>query len=545
MGYTLTDLFCGAGGSSSGAELVDGVTTVMAVNHWRRAVDTHAHNLTHAAHDCADISQVDPRRYPASDLLWASPECTNHSQAKGVRLADRIPDLFDEVLPDDAAERSRATMWDVPRFLEAKILAGRPYLGVIVENVIEVEKWLPYPAWRMALRSLRYCLHTVFLNSMHAQAGGDGAPQSRDRWYTIGHLERLGRCPDLRRWARPDATCDRCGRTQRPIQAWKQPDKAWGRYGDHGQYVWRCATTACRGNRVYPAVLPAAVAIDWTLPGTRIGDRAQPLAAKTMQRIEAGLTRYARPMMVPTGGTWRTDATPLDLPMPARTTRENDALAVPSPAAAAGEPSGADGWAQVGQPPLVVALEGRATVAHVRPVDQPLRGLTGRHQDALVVPLRNHGVARSAHTEPLPAVTAAGNHHGLLVPYYSTGRARPLEEPMGTLSTRDRYAVVDPDIDTVIGSAAVDVNAALRVDLLDCLFRMLEPAEIAAGMAFAPDYQILGTRRERVRQAGNAVTPPAARDLIAALVEAISGQTPTFRILSGERRNRDLVGAAV
>ena len=500
--YTLTDLFCGAGGSASGAELVNGVLTAMAANHWDLAVKTHERNLQHAAHDCADISQVDPRRYPHTDFLWASPECTNHSQAKGIRDADKIPDLFQQTLPDEAAERSRATMWDVARFVEAKLMAGHPYLGFVVENVVEVVKWLPYRAWRIALQDLGYCLHTVYLNSMYAQAGGAGAGQSRDRWYTLGHLKSIGRCPDLRRWTRPDATCDRCGITRKPIQAWKDPSRQWGRYGTHGQYVWRCPTADCRGNRVYPQVLPAATAIDWALPGTRIGDRKDPLADKTMQRITAGLDRYARPLMVPVGGTWRTDALPLDVPMPARTTRENDAVTVP---------------------PLVVALEGRATVAHVRPVDQPLRAQTGRHQDALVVPMRNHGVARPADVDPLPTVTAAGNHHGLLtwpqllIPYYGTGRARPVQEPLGTLSTVDRYALL-----------------GAQIDVLDCLFRMLEPHEIQAGMAFARSYTILGTRRERVRQAGNAVTPPAARDLIAALVETISGQAPTFRATEWE-----------
>jgi hypothetical protein len=76
---------------------------------------------------------VDPRRYPATNILWASPECTNHSQARGKRKEGRQPDLFGEVLPDEAAERSQATMMDVPRFLEAMILRGRPYDGFIVE----------------------------------------------------------------------------------------------------------------------------------------------------------------------------------------------------------------------------------------------------------------------------------------------------------------------------------------------------------------------------------------------------------------------------
>jgi len=42
------------------------------------------------------------------------------------------------------------------------------------------------------------------------------------------------------------------------------------------------------------------------------------------------------------------------------------------------------------------------------------------------------------------------------------------------------------------------------------------------GMAFPADYKWGGTRRERVKLCGNAVTPPAARDLIAAVAEALS-----------------------
>ena len=111
---TMTDLFCGAGGSSTGA-VTAGVQVRIAANHWKLAVQSHNENHPDTAHDCADISQVDPRRYPTTDILWASPECTNHSQAKGrKKLLDSTPDMFGLTLPDEAAERSRATMWDVP-----------------------------------------------------------------------------------------------------------------------------------------------------------------------------------------------------------------------------------------------------------------------------------------------------------------------------------------------------------------------------------------------------------------------------------------------
>jgi DNA (cytosine-5)-methyltransferase 1 len=55
------------------------------------------------------------------------------------------------------------------------------------------------------------------------------------------------------------------------------------------------------------------------------------------------------------------------------------------------------------------------------------------------------------------------------------------------------------------------------------MFRMLEPAEVIAAMAFPDTYVVLGNRREQVRMAGNAVTPPAARDLVAAVVESLVG----------------------
>jgi DNA (cytosine-5)-methyltransferase 1 len=116
---TMTDLFCGAGGSSTGAVEAE-IAVRIAANHWKLAVDSHNENHPRTAHDCADISQVDPRRYPHTDILWASPECTNHSQAKGAKRAiDATPDMFGLTLPDEAADRSRATM-----FLSTSVVVG-------------------------------------------------------------------------------------------------------------------------------------------------------------------------------------------------------------------------------------------------------------------------------------------------------------------------------------------------------------------------------------------------------------------------------------
>ncbi|MBB0232018.1 DNA cytosine methyltransferase, partial [Streptomyces calidiresistens] len=241
---TVTDGFCGGGGSSVGARLA-GARVRLALNHWPLAVDVHNENHPDTDHDCADISQVDPRRYPTTTIAWWSPSCTHHTNARGRRRhIDATPDLFGETLPDEAADRSRATMWDVVRFTE-----HHRYRTVIVENVIEAREWILWPAWLTAMTALGYRHRTVYLNSMHATAAGPGAPQSRDRLYIV-FWRNADPAPDLDTWTRPTAHCTACGRTARAAQAWKT-HRTHGRY--RWQYTWRCPTPRCH-REVHPTV---------------------------------------------------------------------------------------------------------------------------------------------------------------------------------------------------------------------------------------------------------------------------------------------------
>jgi DNA (cytosine-5)-methyltransferase 1 len=50
---------------------------------------------------------------------------------------------------------------------------------------------------------------------------------------------------------------------------------------------------------------------------------------------------------------------------------------------------------------------------------------------------------------------------------------------------------------------------------------MLEPHEIQRAMAFTGTYRVLGNRREKVRQLGNGVTPPAAEFLLRAVAASL------------------------
>lgn len=495
MTATVTDLFCGAGGSSLGAEAA-GAELVMAANHWATAIEVHQAHFPNAGHDCADISQADPRRYPRTDILLASPECTNHSQARGVSRRQQDPTLWDA--PDPAAERSRATMWDVVRFAEQM-----HYTAIVVENVVEATKWVLWPAWYQAMESLGYRATILSHNSMH-----HGVPQSRDRIYVV--WTRGGLRVDLEMELAAD--CPRCTDVRSVRQAWKQGRRV-GRYRQ--QWTWSCTTC---GATCEPSTAAAASIIDWQLACPRIGDRARPLANATRARILAGLQRYGWAPITTSGAGNVHERTPgnrarsIDEPLPVQQTTATTALATPP------------GF-------LFQTAHGGRSI----PLAQPhptVCASDDRH--ALVVPLRTNGIA--AHVaEVVPTVTAGGNHHGLLMrnntggaemctpvtepartittlghqslllPYHRTGHARPVTDPAPTFTTRDRAALVNP-------KKVVD----------DCGFRMLEPYEIAAAMAFPTGYIPRALpKKDQVKLAGNAVTPPVMAWIVGRILQAL------------------------
>lgn len=340
----ILDQFCGAGGSSLGAELAGGVL-VLGLNHWPRAIETHATNFQHADHDCEDISSLTTtqiRRYlhhARPTVMICGPECTNHSIAKGARRRPPQPaSLWEDGPAGDAEQdKSRATMWDVARFAEQALLSGRPLEAIVVENVVDAAKWGAnddgglFDAWLTAIDALGYRHEIVWLNSMFAPPAPEAAPQSRDRMYVVFVLRSLP-FPDLR--LEPPAWCPHCERVVFGRQTWKRPDRRpWGRYGQ--QYLYGCPD--CRG-LVLPGAFPAITIIDETLEATAIGEkkptkcrrcgRQHPVACATRDRIRRGLERLAREpfaIRLTHGGAPR----PLTLPLVTVTQRHDPAVVLP------------------------------------------------------------------------------------------------------------------------------------------------------------------------------------------------------------------------
>ncbi|MEI6854299.1 MAG: DNA cytosine methyltransferase, partial [Bacteroidota bacterium] len=268
---TITDQFCGAGGSSQGArrlgQRIKGIEVKLALNHWKLAIETHQHNFVDTMHECTDISACDPRRYPSTDVLITSPECTNHTLAKGIKIVKNQMDMFDKGVLDASAERSRATMWDVPRFAEY-----HKYNLIIVENVVDARKWVMFDAWIMAMDLLGYNYRCVYANSMFFHP----TPQSRDRMYVV-FWKKGNPTPDLD--YRPAAHCPKCDKNVNAIQRWKTQGKNSGKYKT--QYYYCCPVC---GQQVTPYYYAAFNCIDWSDIGQRIGDRKKALSEKTNRR---------------------------------------------------------------------------------------------------------------------------------------------------------------------------------------------------------------------------------------------------------------------
>jgi DNA (cytosine-5)-methyltransferase 1 len=382
------DLFCGAGGSSSGLRAACtslGLSlSLLAINHWDIAIATHSTNHPEAEHICSSIEAVDPRKAIPSghlDLLIAGPSCTHHSRARGGKPIN---------------DQQRASAWRIVEWADALRIDA-----LLIENVPEFQKWGPlgadgkplkrrrgetYQAFLNALRSLGYRIETRILN-----AANYGDPTTRERLFVQA---RRGRRPIT--W--PEQT--------------HVPEP--GLFADQ---QWRAAREI----------------IDWSIPGKSIFTRNRPLAPNTIARILAGLKRFGGvDFILPqhAGGRCRT----VEEPLPTITaTRTAIGLCRPFLVPFFGERNG--------QSPRVHSIDD--------PVPAVTSHGAGALVQPFIIPT-NHGKGdvRSHDIEkPMPTITSVDAWalvEPFLVEFYGNGGARAVSEPLPTVTTKDRFGLVEP-----------------------------------------------------------------------------------------------------
>jgi DNA (cytosine-5)-methyltransferase 1 len=135
-------------------------------------------------------------------------------------------------------------------------------------------------------------------------------------------------------------------------------------------------------------------------------------------------------------------------------------------------------------------------------------------QGAAQISMRDANAMRVAGLDAEMLSQGCGPQQALIAPnafltsYYGQLQAGSIDEPVDTVTVRDRHALVEPK----------------SVNTDDAHFRMLQPHEIGKAMAFPDDYTVLGNKRERVKQFGNAVTPPAMDIMTTRHLQSMTGE---------------------
>lgn len=465
----IVDLFAGGGGASTGIELALGRSPDVAVNHSRAAIAMHTANHPRTRHLCASVWDVSPREVCGRrrvDLLWASPDCTHFSRAKG------------------SAPRSKGVR-SLAHVVVEWARAVRP-LVICLENVEEFATWGPllddgrpcperrgetFAAWVEQLRWLGYEVEWRSL-----VAADYGAPTTRKRLFLV-------------------ARCD-----GRPI-VWPEPTHGAGR----GR-PWRTA----------------AEIVDWSIPCPSIFERRKPLAEATLRRIARGLRRYvieaAQPFVVTMRGTGpsqiQASARSIHAPIGTVSAGIHHALVAPTLVQTGyGE--------RVGQAPRSLDLHAPLpTVVACLAPHALVAAFLAKHYGGNETP----GTALS---RPIDTITTQ-DHHALvtaslaperdhrdevkafLVKYYGTAHGADVRDPLDTVTTRDRFGLV-----TVDGTdyAIADIG-----------MRMLQPRELFAAQGFPSSYDLLDgqlTKTQQIELAGNSVCPPVASAIVRANVGVV------------------------
>jgi DNA (cytosine-5)-methyltransferase 1 len=237
-GKLVVDLFAGGGGASEGIRMALGVDVDIAVNHDEQAIYMHEVNHPATRHFRKDVFEVEPDevcRGRAVGLLWASPDCTHFSVAKGGKPRKK---------------KIRALAWVVVKW--AAVV--RPDV-VILENVPEFRTWGPlgqdnkpdksrsgetFKQWIDALERLGYKIEYRDLSACDY-----GVPTTRRRFFLIARRDGM------------------------PI-------------------IWPKAT---HGAGLLP-YRTAGECIDWSVPCPSIFNRKKPLVDATLRRIARGIDKY-------------------------------------------------------------------------------------------------------------------------------------------------------------------------------------------------------------------------------------------------------------
>lgn len=536
------DLFAGGGGASTGIEQAIGRPVDVAINHDADAIGMHEVNHPQTRHYRSDIREVDPLAVTCGEvvgLLHASPDCTHHSQALGGQ-------------PRNGEIRSLA--WIVIRW------AGKTQPDVItLENVEQMMQWSPLIAKRDPATGRVITLDRITdpaTGKSKFRVADPGEVVKRGNQFLVPDPKHKGRnwrhfiqaLRDLGYKVEWRVICNatlgsRSTRTRLYLIARR----------DGLPIVWPAQTHWKNPKAGQKPFRQAAECIDWSIPGQSIFGRKKELAPATMRRIAHGLDKFVlnspQPFIVNMAHGGKIEM--LDRPMSTIATEKGGCRALVSPTLIQ------MGYGEAkGQAPRVLDLSqplGTAVAGGIKHAISSAYLVQAGHGEGKEGGKRwSHGandikgplgtvtasgggqslasVGRDMR-EPVPTVTAGAEHHALiqyhlspeqeagalrcaafLMRYHASGgQWADLRDPMTTITTRDRLALV-----------TVWLKGEPWV-IVDITLRMLVPRELYNAQDFPPSYVIDRTasgkpltKTAQVRMVGNSVSPVPMRFIVAA-----------------------------
>ncbi len=480
MGYTkplIIDCFAGGGGASVGIEMALGRPVDIAINHDPAAILMHKTNHPYTVHLTEDIFKVELPKYTKGRpvaLMWASPDCTSHSKAKGGK--PRNSGL--RILPWAVYKHAKAIFPDV----------------IIMENVEEIQQWGPLDKQGYPVKERKGEEYQRFINKMQGLgydfdsrelvAADYGAPTTRKRWYAV--FRRDGK----------------------PI-VWPEPTH--NRDGSKGLKKWVAVSTV----------------LDFTDLGKSIFGRKKPLAENTMKRIARGLQKFVfenpEPFIVQVnhgGDNFRGQS--IHEPLQTITQRHGFGKVTPFIIQYHSETKHGEVRGQTVDAPLrTVDTSNRygAVMAFLMKYYKTCTGQSMSEPIHTITTSPGHFGQVSILTVKLEDLLQAGISEEVaqkctwvsefIIEYYGSGTGQTVNSPLHTVVTKDRFALI-----TVLGNEYV---------ILDIFLRMLTAEELKLAQGFPEDYIIdrdYNWKRypvsERVKRIGNSVVPVMAEALVRA-----------------------------
>ena len=459
------DLFCGAGGTSTGvntARIEDEqcAEVIICVNHDAKAIASHAANHPNALHFTEDIRTLElsplvqhlqkcrTQNPEALVVLWASLECTNFSKAKGGQ-------------PRDADSRTLAE--HLFRYIEA---IDPDYIQI--ENVEEFMSW--------------------------GALDGNGKPISKDRGRCYvrwrNRVKRYGYNFDYRILNAAD------------FGAYTSRKRFFGIFAKYGlPIVFPKQTHSKNGERTLFGSLekwkPVREVLDFEDEGKSIFDRKKPLAEKTLERIYAGLIKFVAggkdAFIIKYNSMKRGKYVPPSLDEPCPTVATQGRLALASVSF------------------LSKQFSGQPYSKNVS-VEDPAGTITTIDHHAFVSVYYGNGFNTSC---AAPAETITTKDRMALV---------QVKRFIARMDKKPPYLVTTETGEAAIEIYETDSPMTLKIKefmamyyIVDITMRMLKIDELKRIMGFPEDYKLIGTQEDQKKFIGNAVEVTIAREWCEAL----------------------------